>query len=110
MRMDKVRGLNHIGIDLDTKNRLRLLISYFNARHLFPGKDIRVYETKMGHHLEILGIKSNLIARMILGDCPDRLWFSEERMRIFKRDFDDVLFNIKDGYKREEVNVFSEAW
>jgi len=110
MRMDKVRGLQHIGIDLDSKNRFKLLKGYFNARYLFPNNEVKVYETQHGHHIEILGIMSDLTARMMLCDDNERIWFSEQRMHIFKRDFDDVLFDTKNGYKREEVNVFSEEW
>ena len=103
MKMDRVRGVNHIGIDLDSKDQFNLLKTFFNARYMFPDKEIRVYETRSGYHIEILGVKSNLTARRTLGDDPYRLWFSEERMRIFGKEFDDVLFNVKNGHKRDDI-------
>lgn len=110
MSLYDVIGLKHVGVDLDRKNRFQLLKSYYNAKYLFPHNEIMVYNTNRGYHIEILGIKSNIEARALLCDDPERIRKSEQRMRIMNRDFDDILFDMKKGFKREQINPLSEAF
>ncbi len=97
---------NKLGIDLDSVSRLRLLISYFNARYMFPDKKIRVFRSSggNGYHIEVFGVKSTLRVRRTLGDCQDRMMYSEFRSKnkdnqeefvIGDPVVDDVLFTVK---------------
>ncbi len=106
---------NKVGVDLDSPSEFRLLMAYFNARYMFPDKKIRLYTSSggEGYHIEVYGIKSNLTVRRILGDCDDRIMYSEIRSK--NRDnvesfifgdpqADDVLFTIKSKISMRRVN------
>jgi len=108
-------GRNHLGVDIDGDNaRLKALMTFFNARQLYPDKEIKVYRTGRGYHVKVLGITSNIKVRRILGDDAMRIEFSEERMKAFNRPYDDVLFQVKRYGRRvsreEEINILSEIW
>lgn len=66
------------GIDLDGVSELEFLKTYFNAKYMFPDKEIRVYQSSGGHgyHIEIFGVKSRLSTRRMLGDCEGRIRYS----------------------------------
>lgn len=106
---------NKIGIDLDSPTQFELLKSYFNAKNMFPGKKIRLYISSGGDgvHIEIYGVTSNLTIRRCLGDCADRMSYSELRSK--NKDninsfiygdpgADDVLFTIKSKLSMRRVN------
>lgn len=112
--MDRILRNTRIGIDIDSKNRFRLLKTYFNARYLF-GDKIRVFETNHGYHLRVY-VKNkpmpelSLLVRAILGDDPKRLYVDERRLRA--EDFEDIdtLFSVKSKNQEREINVFSEQF
>ena len=112
------RRVARLTVDLDHASRLRLLSSYFNARHLFPEAPIKVTETGQGHHIRVfqagIGVEDNLKIRANLGDDKGRLWFDEMRIRIGLVDWVDTLFQakFKDGkWSREEpCNVLAEPF
>lgn len=95
-----------LGIDLDDPSELRFLMSYFNAKYIFPGNKINVFRSSSGsgYHIEVVGVKSVLSVRRTLGDCHDRIMYSEIRSKNKdnQEEFafgdpvvDDVLFAIK---------------
>ncbi len=115
-----VKNSNKLGIDLDSPTRLQLLRSYFNAKYMFPDKEIKVFRSSGGdgYHIEIWGVKSTLSIRRTLGDCIDRMMYSEIRSMtkdnkeefVFDNPYvDDVMFAIKTRkvkrYKTGEVIV-----
>lgn len=90
-----------LGIDLDTKNQFKLLKTYFNAKWIFKGKKIWVYETKKGYHIKV-DVPTNVHHRCGLGDDPNRIYLSELRGGV---EFaDDVLFDVKNGYEAELID------
>jgi len=106
---------NKVGVDLDSPTEFELLKSYFNAKNMFPGKKIRLYISSGGDgiHIEVCGVKSNLTIRRILGDCMDRMSYSEFRSKnkdnvelfVFgDAPADDVLFTIKSKISMRKVN------
>jgi hypothetical protein len=104
-----------IGIDLDSKNRLRLLMTYLNASRY--GK-VKVYETKKGYHIIIErpwnNTNENMLIRQILGDDPERLDYDELKQRLELNEFIDTMFEVKKEkgkISREiEINPLSEAY
>jgi hypothetical protein len=106
--------MERIGIDLDSKNRLRLLITYLNARRY--GK-VKIFETNKGYHILIerpWNPEENIILRQILGDDPERLDYDDLKQRLKLIEFIDTMFEVKkDNGKisREvEINPLSEAY
>lgn len=101
-----INDTDKLGIDLDEPSELRFLMSYFNARYMFPNNEIKVFRSSSGtgYHIEVLGVKSVLSIRRTLGDCHDRMMYSELRSKnkSNQEEFaygdpfvDDVLFAIK---------------
>jgi len=91
---------NKIGIDLDSPSQLQLLKTYFNAKHMFPDKKIEIYRSANGegYHIIIHGVKSTLKVREMLGDCKDRMMYSEKRSGVIETGdeiVDDVMFSTK---------------
>lgn len=115
--MVRIPRVHRVGIDLDTKNRLKLLKTYFNAKRF--SKAVICYTTRNGYHVHI-GIKNrssqdNMHIRRILGDCLMRLEIDEARLRIGCDDNIETLFHWKrtpDGeVSREELmNPLSEPF
>ena len=94
------------GIDLDDVSELEFLKTYFNAKYMFPDKEIRVYQSSggKGYHIEIIGVKSRLSTRRILGDCEGRIKYSILRsssvhgydaISVGDPVMDDVMFSCK---------------
>lgn len=94
------------GIDLDNVSEFEFLKAYFNAKYMFPGKEIRVYQSSggSGYHIEIIGVKSRLSVRRTLSDCKDRIKYSILRsssiygfdeLSIGDPIVDDVMFSCK---------------
>ena len=101
-----INNTDKLGIDLDEPSELKFLMSYFNARYMFPDNEIKVFRSSSGtgYHIEILGVRSVLSIRRTLGDCHDRMMYSELRSKNKdnQEEFvtgdpfvDDVLFAIK---------------
>jgi len=82
---DRILRCNRISIDIDSQNRLKLLIAYFNMRNLTP--NTRVYKTGGGYHIhgEFAGrtTKQNMDIRRALRDCEGRLELDEKRINTF---------------------------
>lgn len=106
---------NKIGVDLDSPSELRILMTYFNAKYMFPNNKMRLYISSGGdgYHIEVYGVKSNITIRRCLGDCNDRINYSE--MRSKNKDnidsfiygdpaADDVLFTIKSKLSTRRIN------
>jgi hypothetical protein len=94
------RRANRIGVDLDRPSRLRLLMSYFNAKTFFPHNKVEIKETGHGFHIRIYrrcsSIEKNLDVRRNLGDDPNRLWFDENRKKLPQlHGWIDTLFSVK---------------
>jgi len=101
-----INETDKLGIDLDEPSELQFLTSYFNACYMFPDKEIRVFRSSSGdgYHIEIIGVRSLLSVRRTLGDCHDRMMYSELRSKNKdnQEEFaygdpyvDDVLFAMK---------------
>ena len=101
-----IRNSDKLGIDLDDPSELRFLMSYFNTCYMFPDKEIKVYISSggSGYHIEVIGVRSRLSVRRTLGDCHDRMMYSETRSKnkdnqeefAYGDPFvDDVLFAMK---------------
>ena len=123
---------NKTGIDLDSPSEFELMKAYFNAKHMFPDKQIKVFISSggNGYHIEIHGVKSRLSVRRALCDCVGRMDCSESRTRnnINGDEFavgdplvDDILFglkiinfsNIHKVQKRVEISehyLLAERW
>lgn len=95
MLTDVINGSCHLGVDLDTKNQFHLLRSYFNARYMFPDKNIVVTESRKGFHIKVEGIETSIKAREILGDDNARIQISEYRMRGWNVKHQDILYSEK---------------
>ena len=85
-----------IGVDIDGRF-LDALRAYFNLR--WSTGYAEVYKTRKGWHvvnpyLELDGWRA-LKVRMALGDDPDRVYVSELRARIHKKEPEDILFERK---------------
>jgi hypothetical protein len=101
-----INNTDKLGIDLDEPSELRFLMSYFNAKYMFPDREIKVFRSSSGdgYHIEIIGVRSVLSVRRTLGDCHDRMMYSELRSKnednqeefAYGDPFvDDVLFAMK---------------
>ena len=101
-----INNTDKLGIDLDSPSELRFLMAYFNTCYMFPDKEIRVFRSSGGdgYHIEVMGVKSVLSVRRTLGDCHDRMIYSEirsknkdnqEEFAVGDPVVDDVLFAIK---------------
>ena len=101
-RITKILSNKDLGIDLDTNNQFKLLKTYFNAKWLADhlGGKVKLFKTKKGYHIRLIGIKTNIFYRYGLGDDRDRIYLSE--LRGGTEFADDVLFEIKWGKKNEE--------
>ena len=68
-----------ICVDIDTKNKIEVIIKLVNARYLFPESLIQLFETGNGYHIKIHckwdDPYENVLYRMMLGDCQGRLYF-----------------------------------
>ena len=58
-------------------------MSYFNDKDMFPGKESKGFRSSScdGYHIEIIGVRSVLSVRRTLGDCHDRMMYSELRSK-----------------------------
>jgi hypothetical protein len=77
---------DYIGIDLDVERHdpLRMLMVYYNARHLYPNYPVEVRTTRKGFHVKIwkqATVKEDIEVRRNLGDDPMRLWYSEQHIQ-----------------------------
>ena len=109
---------NRIGIDKDQPTRLELLMSYLNARGMFPDSKIASLQTGHGYHIKIFhpsDIEQNIAVRRHLGDDPQRIAYDESRKRFpALHDWIDTLFEIKikNGKvtREEPCNIFAEQF
>ena len=84
-----------IGIDIDSKNKFRLLKAYFNSASI---AEVEVTSTFHGFHLRIgkrAGIDEQMQIRLIIGDCKGRVWIDELKIRAGLFDIIDTLFEFK---------------
>jgi len=106
---------NRIGVDLDGKNRFRLLKAYFNALNL---GEVIVSETRRGYHLRILKrvpVEKALEIRRYLGDDVERLGYDELKLEMGLIEWVDTLFEIKkdvDGKitREKRINPLAEPF
>lgn len=104
-----------IGVDLDTKNRFRLLKAYFNARQI---SEPILKETLHGVHMRIpikTDVATNLEIRALLGDDPIRMNFDEMKISLNCPEAVDTLFFMKIGRDgkvsyEEDFNIMSEPF
>lgn len=105
-----------IGIDMDHKNTLRLLKTYFNARMI--AEPVGVMETKHGFHLRIpkrASLWRQIEVRLMLSDCKGRLAFDELKLDIGLPELYDTLFELKKGrdgkwYSEQSFNALAEPF
>ena len=76
---------------------------------MFPKNKFDLFKTKHGYHVKIrkkVTLLENLYSRYLIGDDPRRIYAGVKRFITTNdpRDF-DVLFDIKNGYKKEKVNL-----
>jgi len=95
-----IQHSNKVGVDLDSPSQFQLLKTYFNTRYMFPDKEIEIYRSANGegYHIIVYGVKSTLKVREMLGDCSDRMRYSEKRSGIIETGdevVDDVMFDTK---------------
>jgi hypothetical protein len=84
-----------IGLDIDSKNRCRLLKAYLNSASIAR---VEVYSTAHGFHLKIrkhAGIAKQMQTRLYLGDCKGRLWIDELKIAAGLFELVDTLFEFK---------------
>ena len=103
-RKSSLRRLR-IGVDLDGKDRLRLLMAYFNG--CLIGR-VEAYETGQGFHVKVWldrewRPEEDLAARMLLGDDPMRLEWDEWRIRRGLIGWVDTLFEFKRDLRTGKV-------
>lgn len=94
MKSAKSEVKRRLGVDLDGKNRCKLLIAYFRARQIC--RNVEVYESRRGYHLRVKRPFTPLRAleiRRNLGDDPQRIKFDERRIAAGTTVGFDVLFN-----------------
>jgi predicted ATPase len=80
------------GIDIDTKNELRLLMTYLNASRF--GKTT-VAETRHGYHIRVFlkcSRETAMQLRKLLGDDDCRIAFEELEIHRGIKDWQDTLF------------------
>lgn len=92
MLSEVLTGSCHLGIDIDDKNQFHLLRVYFNAKYMFPDKNVIVTETKKGFHVEVEGVETSIKIREIFGDDSARIQISEYRMRRWNVNHQDILY------------------
>ena len=84
-----------IGLDLDKPSQLRLLMSYFNLKHLFGRVHVERSPTGKGYHLLVTGLppdrELNYVIRCWLKDDPNRIRFDQETVHKPK----EILFQVK---------------
>lgn len=85
-----------IGLDVDSKNQLRMLEKYFNSSKI--GRT-EIKETQHGYHIWIqkrAGIRQNIQTRLCLGDCKGRLEYDDIKIYFLKLpEWFDTLFEGK---------------
>lgn len=106
-----------LGIDLDSKNRFRMLKAVINSGK-FVG-NVAVEVSGHGYHLKLqlptlLDFEENIQYRMILGDDPYRIG-ADERRHALGVSFTDVLFDVKFHggklvSKPEPINPMAKEW
>lgn len=83
--MDRILRKNRISVDIDNQSRLKLLIAYYNMKHLTP--NVHVYKTGGGYHIHgefpERTTKQNMDIRRLLGDCTGRIELDEIRQNTF---------------------------
>lgn len=110
-RQEDYRPLNlraqRIGVDLDSRNRLRMLMAYFNGRLIGPTE---VYRTGRGFHLKIrleLPCLARMNVRAWLGDDPEVLWWDFKRHERGLHSWENTQFQFKQyrsgRWTREEL-------
>lgn len=105
-----------IGVDIDSKNQMRLLKAYYNAGMI--AKPLDVKETKHGFHLRIpkrTSLWRAIETRLTLGDCRGRLSFDELKLRMGLAELCDTLFEFKKGkdgkwHSEEPFNALAEPF
>jgi len=90
-----------ITIDIDTKNQVRALSTYYNLCKL--GYCVEVKETKHGYHFIVRGVKHDLRLREIMGDDPYRILMDEIRPKYTQ----NVLWTCKHGFIPQTTNLLS---
>ena len=98
---------DYIGIDIDSYSHgivkhdpTKMLISYLNARFMFPDTRIEVRTTRKGFHIKIckqVSVEEDIQVRRLLGDDPERLFWSEKHIAWNMPEWmADVLFDSKE--------------
>jgi hypothetical protein len=93
------RGINLFALDLDEPTELQKLVTFFNLRYAFPGKQIVIELSagRRGLHYKVpkatLSPEQDMELREFLGDCRGRLWFS--RQRYAQAGDHNILFDFK---------------
>ena len=103
-------AVDYIGIDIDSHEATTMLVAYLNARYMYPDSPIEVRTTRKGFHIKIckqVSIQEDIQVRRLLGDDPERLWYSEQHLRWNMPDWTiDVLFNSKQTrYRRQYTSI-----
>lgn len=117
---------DRVSIDLDTKNQVKLLSTYFNMKWLMhyirDDKTNNGYmeekETNKGYHIKgyfkYRGPEQNLHIRRMLGDCKNRLEMDERRLKAGLDECIETLFTYKkvNGVVSRETdyNIMSEQF
>lgn len=120
---------NRIGVDIDNTNYFNMLKTYYNAKYMFPDKEVRVYRSSSGNgfHIEVIGVPSTLVPRLTLGDCRNRVGYSVQRsltsetaeeFAVGNPRLDDILFTTKTLYvhgrkyrrSRERIEHIGVDW
>lgn len=105
-----------IGVDIDSKNQMRLLKVFFNAKMFAEPVDVK--ETTHGFHLRIpkrTSLWRHHEARLMLSDCKGRLAFDELKLDMGLTELYDTLFESKKGedgkwHSEEPYNILSEPF
>lgn len=97
-----------LGIDIDSKNHLNLLLCWFNARR--SGATVEVYETNKGYHIRInkrYPVNRRNAIRAMLRDDPARIRLDETRYHAEYFEGADVLFDHERDFT---VDPLSPPW
>jgi hypothetical protein len=114
MMRERIPRNNRIGIDIDDKNILNLMVVYYGMKNLTD--IVQVYETKHGFH--VLGyfpnvdVEKSFTIRHLLRDCKGRLGLDMMRFNGgVEKDFLDVLFEdkIKKGVRSGETYFYIDS-